>query len=826
MTKHCTLLLVCLSLFSISYGATYYCSPSGGGSGTSLSSPTTFDAAFGSLRGGDTLYCLDGIYYYNNRITIGSSKQGSAARRTVIAAAEGHKPIFDFYQEPYGERGFVISTNVTYIHLRGLTLRYSGKNALLNQGSYCLFENLDVYGNGDTGIQMKSGGNNVILNCDSHDNFDYQTMSGGTVVNYGGNADGFADKQFAGAPNHYIGCRAWNNSDDAWDFFQRVTNGGDNILENCIAYNSGPVEYDLSDNPRVQTDAASWFNSFPKQVVDRHGNTITATLDHYPNIGNGNGFKIGGEKTANNISLLNCLAVGCAARGFDQNNNAGAMTVYNCTGYNSNPNYGFSNISGSSLTIRNSVSLSSKQNDSFQCPTVVSDHNSWNTRGVSCSSDDFASLDVARYILAPRAADGSLPVTPLLHLAENSDLIDAGVNVGLPYAGSAPDLGCYEFGDELNYPSRLTANAEQQTLTEGAEISPVVITWAGGATGVVYENLPQGISATISQADKSLTLTGSIANAGVYTVSLVSTQNEGSDGATLTITFYVKPANAYRVAYLTIPGSASDMPILAKLNNNLDFQVTILDASVSTHNFADYDLLVISSAPSSTSVGTMAAKGAQLPILLLKPFQLKNTAWNWANAVNTADASITVLRPEHPIFSNISLTAGLLPLFTAINKNAVTAVDQWYNGTAVEVLATASSNSAYQSVVEIPQGTVIGEETISHRFLMLGVSEYSTENLSADALTLINNACYYLLGVAISTSLESPAAPVTLRYGNASITADSELKVLGMTLYDATGAQVAATKGNTLSTSPLHRGVYVLMVTTDMATTSAKVFIK
>jgi len=33
-----------------------------------------------------------------------------------------------------------------------------------------------------------------------------------------------------------------------------------------------------------------------------------------------------------------------------------------------------------------------------------------------------------------------------LHLQANSPCIDAGTNIGLPYAGGAPDLGCYEYG--------------------------------------------------------------------------------------------------------------------------------------------------------------------------------------------------------------------------------------------------------------------------------------------------------------------------------------------------------------------------------------------
>jgi hypothetical protein len=44
---------------------------------------------------------------------------------------------------------------------------------------------------------------------------------------------------------------------------------------------------------------------------------------------------------------------------------------------------------------------------------------------------------------APRQADGSLP-TGFARLLTGSDLIDQGVNVGQPFAGSAPDLGPYE----------------------------------------------------------------------------------------------------------------------------------------------------------------------------------------------------------------------------------------------------------------------------------------------------------------------------------------------------------------------------------------------
>src|SRR6185312_11329634 len=48
--------------------------------------------------------------------------------------------------------------------------------------------------------------------------------------------------------------------------------------------------------------------------------------------------------------------------------------------------------------------------------------------------------------LGPRQADGSLPDVDFLKLAAASRLIDKGTDVGLAYAGSAPDLGAYEYG--------------------------------------------------------------------------------------------------------------------------------------------------------------------------------------------------------------------------------------------------------------------------------------------------------------------------------------------------------------------------------------------
>ena len=424
-----------LPVTTMAAGKVYYASPSGSGDGSSYTKPCSFQTGISKISSGDTLYLLGGQYDLSTRIDVASKKSGTAEKRTVIAGYPGEKAILDYRKQPYANEvtgsnniGLCLKGGGEYYHLKDFTIRYAGKNGLLNNANYCLIENLEVYGCGDSGIQHKDGGGNVIKNCDSHHNFDYKNMGDNNTPNYGENSDGFADKQYTNDnPNTYIGCRSWSNGDDGWDFFQRE---GNTVMENCICYDNGPKTFDMYDHPRYEIDKA-WFDQFSEME-----------LASYPCHGNGNGFKLGGKNTEHNVTLVNCLAVANASKGFDQNNNAGAMKIYNATAYKNNQDYGFANGSYGSLLIRNSVSYRSKNSNRLACKSVDAKYNTWNL-GITCSDADFEGLNVADAI-APRNADGSLPETTLLRLASGSKLIDAGIDCGYPYNGAAPDLGCYE----------------------------------------------------------------------------------------------------------------------------------------------------------------------------------------------------------------------------------------------------------------------------------------------------------------------------------------------------------------------------------------------
>ena len=70
-------------------------------------------------------------------------------------------------------------------------------------------------------------------------------------------------------------------------------------------------------------------------------------------------------------------------------------------------------------------------------------NNSWQD-GISVTTDDFKSIDYSQ-LLNARKADGSLPDVTFFNLNAGSDLIDKGIDVGLSFNGSAPDLGAFEF---------------------------------------------------------------------------------------------------------------------------------------------------------------------------------------------------------------------------------------------------------------------------------------------------------------------------------------------------------------------------------------------
>jgi MYXO-CTERM domain-containing protein len=461
-----------LSLFVAknAVAAEYYVATTG-----SDSNPGTIDSPFATLQkandsaaAGDTIWMRAGTYSSTSQITLSTSGT-SDTNRTKIWAYTGEVPVLDFSNYALASEASdhpAITVTGSWMHLKGLEIA-NGKVGASGSHSYSMlrtsgtasnntFELLNIHHGFGPGlfIDSTSGtGGNLILNCDSHDNYDVNGSQGD-----GQNGDGFGHHyQTTGTSSTFRGCRTWWNSDDGIDLISQevpVT------VENCWAFGMGTANY---------------------------GTTT-------PSSGNGNGFKMGSSKTGIRHIVQNNVAWKCKASGFYANHSSGGNTWYNNTAFENGTNFNmlastWSGPDGTGTRTDGVILTGSKvhiMRNNLAYPNTISyitgygvdtAFNTWDLN-ITAKPSDFLSITDPSVggtgasvetsgALGPRQADGSLPDVDFLKLAAGSQMIDKGTDVGLPYVGAAPDLGAYEYG---------ATEADGGAGTGGA-------TGAGGATG-------------------------------------------------------------------------------------------------------------------------------------------------------------------------------------------------------------------------------------------------------------------------------------------------------------------------------------------------------
>jgi hypothetical protein len=424
-------LLIGLAPLSAKAANTYYVAPNGSDSaaGTMAAPFATLQKANDTAAAGDTIYLRAGTYNCTAQITL--SKSGTSdTNRTNIFAYTGEVPVLDFSNFTLASETSdhpAITVTGSWMHLRGLEIA-NGKVGTSGSHSYSMlrtknasnntFELLNIHNGFGPGLFIDTGtGGNMILNCDSHDNYDVNGSQGD-----GQNADGFGVHYQTTGPSTIIkGCRAWNNSDDGYDLISQevpVT------VENNWAFKNG------------------------------HGTE-----------GNGNGFKMGSSQTGIRHLVQQNVAWSNAESGFYANHSTGGNTWYNNTSFMNGTQYNMLaspagdpdttiTLTGSLVHImRNNIGYPNKNTNMTGVDTMF---NTWDL-GITPAAKDFASITdpsvsmtgvgvESSGALGPRAADGSMPPVDFLQLAAGSQMIDKGTDVGLPYVGAAPDLGAYEYG--------------------------------------------------------------------------------------------------------------------------------------------------------------------------------------------------------------------------------------------------------------------------------------------------------------------------------------------------------------------------------------------
>ena len=411
---------------------TYYISPDGSdtaGDG-SLEKPWyNLQYAVDKTVAGDHIVCRGGTYKPTmkkdgKKYTVRISSSGTADAPIIIRSYEDEKPVFDFVQQltdqSIGDRGILLTGN--YWWLFGLHITHAADNGIKLEGSHNRIERCEFSYNLDTGLQLGFGHKfsdtfpnmsqndgtycayNDVIDCDSHHNCDYDT-------NYGSDADGFACKMHNGKGNRFIRCRAWHNSDDAWDLYETDY---DVVLAECWAWDSGKAE----DHQWV------------KDYIKKSGSMSFS--------GNGNGIKLGGNGTGGSSKGIhyayNCVAFNCNAgssvKGFDCNNHKGGHVLIGCLAFNNSYDFMFeSGGSDANTKFYNNICLGKQEicvgEDDYNAISSPMSKNGWTHHLVTgIGADDFVSLDEDDALM-PRAIDGSLP-RRFARLAADSKMVDAG----------------------------------------------------------------------------------------------------------------------------------------------------------------------------------------------------------------------------------------------------------------------------------------------------------------------------------------------------------------------------------------------------------------
>ena len=384
-----------VAIFLASSPKTYYIATDGNDDNDgSFEHPfQTIRKAYDKMNPGNVTYVMPGVYETGSKFLSGRS--GESGNYIHIVA-------YDMKDKPVIKTGLEL-VNCSYIHLKGLIITKKQIKVYGEETHHNVYDQLEVHHVLHAQIAFNVADkthDNLFINCDMHNN----------VLHSGSNADGIAmwgDNGTTNGPfnNTLKYCRSYFNNDDGFDVWW----GGSNIrFVECWAFGNGKD---------------STFSDIE---------------------GDGNGYKLGQGKPS--PILTNCLAVKNRNRGFDQNSNTGgSITILNCSAYeNDDADFGFWESPKTSI-IRNCVSYLGDVSISAADDKV----NSWNFGNITITDADFLSVDYTE-LLRHRKPDGSLPDIDFMKLSAESQLINKGVEVGLPFNGPAPDLGAFESAESTD----------------------------------------------------------------------------------------------------------------------------------------------------------------------------------------------------------------------------------------------------------------------------------------------------------------------------------------------------------------------------------------
>ena len=801
------LLMISLCLSSvISNATTYYISPTG-----SDSNPGTLAAPFKTwerisaprwsnlLQPGDIVYIRGGVYS-SPHATNGddgvacywSGINGSVSQLITIMNYPGEHPILDCSNmlPNYSDPMIITMRNCSYMKVIGLEIKNLkqvstglgiSRGFEINNCSFITLNQISLHNVGGDGYQCINSYDITYNNCDAYELADNLSVNGDGSDDSFENANGFDKTNSPSSRITYNGCRAWLISDDC---FENFLSDGTSTYNNCWAFLAGYY---------------------------RNPSTGAIALCR----GNGEGFKLGPTATiaveqTKTRFLNNCLAFDNKSNGFNQNGadySQGWYTtlfqLYNCTAFRNGDNgfeFGFYETApGQAFTFRNNISYANGAAIRYYGANTYNTNNTW-SGGVTVNDADFLSVSSAGTDGA-RQSDGSLPNINFLKLAAGSDLINKGLNVGLPFISTAPDLGAFESnGSTSNISPTANAGADQ---TVALPTSSVNLTGSGtdpdGSVSTYLWTKTSGpTSGTITSIAVVTTTVTGLAQ-GTYQFQLTVTDNAGAS----TTDIMQVTVNAAPVNIPPIANAGADKTITLP-TNSVSITGTGTDAGGSIASY----LWTKISGPTGGTIATATTATTSITGLLQGVYQFELKVTDNAAAVGRDTVQVTVnaagnLSPTAnagtdktivlPI-STVSLTGTGTDADGSISAYLWTKISGPTGGTiATATAATTSITALAQGVYKFElkvtdNAAAVGRDTVQVTVNAAG-NQAPTANAGADKTITLPTSSVSLTGTGIDV--------------DGSITAYAWSRISG-----PTAVTVASPTSATTSVSGLVQGVY------------------
>ncbi|MBO1752576.1 right-handed parallel beta-helix repeat-containing protein [Actinotalea sp. BY-33] len=233
---------------------------------------------------GQQVVLAGGTYLPERAVVIGRGNDGTADAPITLMSEPGSRATLDLSESVSG--GIHLRGDHWHLHDLEITKGRGYQKPLLIQGNHNVVERIESHHNGDTGVQISGNAtepfemwpsHNLVLSSVAHNNAD-------PLAN---DADGFAAKLTVGDGNVFRYCIAFHNIDDGWDLYAKSTEGpiGAVVVEDSVTYRNGWLEADVERTT----------------------------------IGEGNGFKLGGENMPGQHVLRNSVAFDNYAKGITSN---------------------------------------------------------------------------------------------------------------------------------------------------------------------------------------------------------------------------------------------------------------------------------------------------------------------------------------------------------------------------------------------------------------------------------------------------------------------------------------------------------------------------